>query len=1627
MSSDKKRNLAQARQSLAAKDYKNVVAACKLVLREDKACYEAYVYLGKAAFELGEYEQAELSYQKATNVNQKAAQAWQGLSELYHQTQQWAKAADADQALVDLAHSGDAALAGKLPGLARRLGEAHVAAGQLEEAEVALRDVLAYPMPREDKLPVLALLADVQLKEDYSENEAKAQAKLQQKLQEAGGDTSKVNEEAIRFAVLSEAADEAMELDCDHATPTLKEIVCSVAPTPPYVKYYDTYLRRLRQAVNVAPPGSMDRHNRRVAVLEVSRAMMEGRSAATPDVGMGCASPYAYETALRLLEIEEEIAGACMPRPPSQEFGTGLRAISSHASFSGLASPRSGLATPKTSGLPNPSPVGSFFGNTLQVPGLARLNSVRVGSMSSDNLANASVQSLAGSIGAPIPPPTPKRIMSSARLTELVHNPMAAATAAAGGSMAAQERESLSQLAAEASAAPTANGSYVLQSNTSLTPMGSFVGSLSMTPSLAGSAFATSQAAHAAAAAASAGGGPRGLRVSVPGTGLLSQSSFGDLAAPSPRGTLSTTVTPRPSVTPAASPLLLADREMIGRKLAHAFPWNPTGQVHLALALRRREAYVVSRAATVRLQCNWQGPDVMDLSCSDVAHRFRADRSRQAARRAWLVNLLAKGLAAGAPVVSAMIGLAELRLEAGDATGALDAAKRGIKFVFDRSKIAKERARHAALMLNLLAAQALLAKGDVTDAGRIFVRLAARVSEGEIAFGSDAVGMPATSIRQQAIRGLAQVALAQGDRTQALHHYGEMVSKALMGRGSAEHWAYAEYGWLLFQEGNADAARYQLETALDVLHKSQGGMPGTESIAAGYNFKLARIYWALNGDYKAEREYCHAALLEAAAEEGPQQAEAFEWLGHWYSQVAHDEPRARKCYQRALALDPTLGGSGNALCDLLASRLSTPPSPDAADAAPALEQLLLQEILSRAADAQWARARLARLQLEIGSYTEALTAYQAAIRSSPKSAELWEGLAACYQAMGRHASALKSFNRTIDLDPARAYAQMSAGALEYMAGAYEAAARRYRTALQLVPEHPAALLGLAEVLLSSACKHAAMGAAGAAAIELAEAGCRAEEAVTGAKVSTVPTAAANAQAGSRTPVHGAATAARAGPAVVSNGNIQGSHSDIKYNSNLVTGWKLLGDIRLQQHLLQPAAAAAAARSRKEAAMAVAVDSRVATADAAVSAALQHLADCKGLLLAARRAFAHALMLCPSSGELWGDVALSYSKEAQLLRQLQPHVSSGAAPSGDAALSATKKAAVRVARGGLRLSPASSWLWGVLAAAAATINDPAAAEYAYSRALQLDPKAAALWVQLGRLYSKYGAVELAEQCYEAARGAEPTLVSVWEGMAATAAARGSSAGTAASAAAAEHAVGLGGGPESWLQYATTGLRGNAAHHAGLLLASASKASAHQPLMLPPHAAMALALEARGQYISAVAALQYCLALLQAGLQQGPAGLAALGLAGLDQGADEATHMLQLLQPAGLQASGTAVSPESIVAAIEVALARNICLAGRFAEALQLYQRLESQGVLGSNPLNPDTYSWLSYGFAAQQAGQACLSRRLLEQAVNSASQEVLKLDAVMALLQVSNLFAVVNQAAVLCQWKLGLVISTAVIA
>lgn len=40
------------------------------------------------------------------------------------------------------------------------------------------------------------------------------------------------------------------------------------------------------------------------------------------------------------------------------------------------------------------------------------------------------------------------------------------------------------------------------------------------------------------------------------------------------------------------------------------------------------------------------------------------------------------------------------------------------------------------------------------------------------------------------------------------------------------------------------------------------------------------------------------------------QGEAFAWLGRFYADASADLPRAQKCFQRALALDPTQAEAG---------------------------------------------------------------------------------------------------------------------------------------------------------------------------------------------------------------------------------------------------------------------------------------------------------------------------------------------------------------------------------------------------------------------------------------------------------------------------------------------------------------------------------------------------------------------------------------------------------------------------------------------------------------------------------------------------------------------------------------------
>lgn len=837
MSSALEEQLASAQASLSNKDAVEAVRICKDVLAQEPASYEGYIMLGKAFAQQHDVEQAEEAFTKATELKERAPQAWFGLAEVATESKSWVKAAEAYQALVDMAYRGSGQLAGQLVALTKRLAHAHQKAGDLARAEAVVKEVLSKDgFGHDDWLDCMCLLADIQLLEDARELEQRVERKLRQitdLVREKGQDVGAINVDAIRAYVEGSWAYEALEMESDHASHTLKDIVVNTPPSPKFAMYHDAYLRRLRRAIQVAPAGSMARHHARTTVLAQCKRILDGRSASQVS---GCTSPYAYETALYMLEIESDICGTAV-RLNSMDV-TGI--TSSMSALSMFQTPSlSYMASPMLSASP------SYLNFGAATPNLAALAGYSISGHGS----------IGGSHGGLM---SPKSHVMSPR-------------GGAGPQLLPWKEDSTLMSGNFASALPT------------IKPESD--------------------------------------------SGLPTVTAAGNLTA---------------------MPLLLQDNERVGVRMYHAFPWHATAQSHLALALRRRAVYLATPRATIK-----RSMQLGNAAATDVGQGRELAHAQ--ARRGDLIALLQRSIARGAPAVVATIGLAELQLEAGNYQGALDAAKQGVKMVFQRSKKGHERMRHAGMMLNLLAAQALQRMGRAEEAGRMFGRLATKVSEGEVAFG-ELAGLPPISIRQQAIRGLAQIALDAGNVSAAKQHYEELVAKALMGRGTAEPWAWAEYGWLLFEEGSKVDARSHFETALDMLDRTD--VIGHEQQQAEYHHKLGRIYWDLGGELRAGSDYAHAQFMAAAAIEGPFQAQAFAWLGRWYREVAGDGAKANKCLKQAAEIDPAaaqgvLQAEGDDVAELSdVMKQDVLLAPDVRDTSFVTQQLSLPS-KSKTTDAGW--------------------------------------------------------------------------------------------------------------------------------------------------------------------------------------------------------------------------------------------------------------------------------------------------------------------------------------------------------------------------------------------------------------------------------------------------------------------------------------------------------------------------------------------------------------------------------------------------------------------------------------------------------------------------------------------------
>uniref|UniRef100_A0A8B9JX45 Tetratricopeptide repeat domain 37 n=1 Tax=Astyanax mexicanus TaxID=7994 RepID=A0A8B9JX45_ASTMX len=83
-----KASLKSAREAIKNKEFKEALKHCKAVLKLEKNNYNAWVFIGVAASELEQPDQAQSAYNKAAELEPEQLLAWQGLANLYEKSDQ---------------------------------------------------------------------------------------------------------------------------------------------------------------------------------------------------------------------------------------------------------------------------------------------------------------------------------------------------------------------------------------------------------------------------------------------------------------------------------------------------------------------------------------------------------------------------------------------------------------------------------------------------------------------------------------------------------------------------------------------------------------------------------------------------------------------------------------------------------------------------------------------------------------------------------------------------------------------------------------------------------------------------------------------------------------------------------------------------------------------------------------------------------------------------------------------------------------------------------------------------------------------------------------------------------------------------------------------------------------------------------------------------------------------------------------------------------------------------------------------------------------------------------------------------------------------------------------------------
>ncbi|XP_012257142.2 tetratricopeptide repeat protein 37 isoform X1 [Athalia rosae] len=217
---------------------------------------------------------------------------------------------------------------------------------------------------------------------------------------------------------------------------------------------------------------------------------------------------------------------------------------------------------------------------------------------------------------------------------------------------------------------------------------------------------------------------------------------------------------------------------------------------------------------------------------------------------------------------------------------------------------------------------------------------------------------------------------------------------------------------------------------------------------------LGKIHWEI-------RDYSHSlmAFLKSI------HADRYNWeclvyLGHYYQRHGNDPEKSQRCYSKALQINPDSKEAGIGLST--AYRLLKNSEAN---------MQLLQGVTMYGSGPKWAWLQLGLHYLDQDEPEQAVRSLRNAIRSDPNDNICWEILADAYLEKGAHTSALKSYQRALELSPGSVYSMIQIANIKLMLGQFLEAKVDFESVLLREQHYLPALKGLAETLLALSDEH----------------------------------------------------------------------------------------------------------------------------------------------------------------------------------------------------------------------------------------------------------------------------------------------------------------------------------------------------------------------------------------------------------------------------------------------------------------------------------------------------------------------------------------------------------------------------